>query len=379
MIRLSKSVIGKQEMEAVSRILEKGYLGTGPETQAFEKELEAWFGGGVKVVCVNTGTAALHLALQAIGVGHGDEVLVPSLTYLSTFQAISASGARPVACEVRESDGWLDLDNAGERITPRTRAVLPVHYASSPGNLDELHAFSRKYKLRVVEDAAHAFGCEYKGRKVGTIGDVACFSFDGIKNITSGEGGAVVSADREIVRRVQDARLLGVQKDTEKRYQGERSWEFDVREQGWRYHMSDIMAAIGRVQLRRFDVEFKPKRILLAQQYVKSLCEVEGLKLLEMNYGPVVPHIFPVRILGGARDRVRASLLDRGIQVGIHYKPNHLLTKYGGGRVSLPVTERLYGELLTLPLHPDLTVEDVARISAMVKDCCQNIPESRNA
>ena len=368
MIRLSKSVVGKEEQAAVSRILEIGYLGTGQETQAFEKDLEGWFGSGVNVVCVNTGTAALHLALQALGVGSGDEVLAPSLTYLATFQAISACGATPVACEVREADALLDLADAAGRVTPRTKVVMPVHYASSPGQLDELYAFARKHNLRVVEDAAQAFGCEHKGRKIGSFGDIVCFSFDGIKNITSGEGGAVVSADRDVVRKVQDARLLGVQKDTEKRYQGERSWEFDVVEQGWRFHMSDIMAAIGRVQLRRFEGEFKPKRILLARRYVELLREHRGVELFEANYGAVVPHIFPVRILSGKRDQVRNALLDNGIQTGIHYKPNHLLTKYGGGSVSLPVTERLYQELLTLPLHPDLSLEDVARVAKVVRE-----------
>jgi dTDP-4-amino-4,6-dideoxygalactose transaminase len=367
-MRLSKSVVGKEEQAAVTRVLEIGYLGTGQETQAFEKDLEAWFGGGVSVACVNTGTAALHLALQAIGVGAGDEVLTPSLTYLATFQAISASGATPVACDVHEKDGLLDLADAARRVTPRTRAVMPVHYASNPGQLDELFAFAGRHKLRVVEDAAHAFGCTHKGRKIGSFGDVACFSFDGIKNITSGEGGAVVTRDLDVLRKVQDARLLGVQKDTEKRYQGERSWEFDVAEQGWRFHMSDIMAAIGRVQLRRFDGEFKPKRVQLARRYVELLKETRDIGLFQAEYGPVVPHIFPVRILNGKRDRVRQALIDGGIQAGIHYKPNHLLTKYGGGGVSLPVTERLYGELLTLPLHPDLTPADVERVAAIVKE-----------
>jgi dTDP-4-amino-4,6-dideoxygalactose transaminase len=368
MMRLSKSVVGKEEQAAVARILEVGYLGTGAETQAFEKDLEAWFGGGMRVVCVNTGTAALHLALQAIGIGPGDEVLTPSLTYLATFQAISACGATPVACDVRESDGLLDLGDAARRIGPHARAIMPVHYASSPGRLDELYAFARTHKLRIVEDAAHACGCEFNGRKIGTFGEVACFSFDGIKNITSGEGGAVVSSDLEVIRKVQDARLLGVEKDTEKRYQGERSWEFDVVDQGWRFHMSDIMAAIGRVQLRRFDAEFKPKRIMLARRYVELLKETRNIELFEANYGPVVPHIFPVRILGNRRDRVRSALQDGGVQTGIHYKPNHLLTKYGGGRVSLPVTEKLYEELLTLPLHPDLSLEDVGRVAKIVRE-----------
>jgi dTDP-4-amino-4,6-dideoxygalactose transaminase len=367
LIRLSKSSIGPAEQAAVSRVLDIGFLGTGPETRAFEQELEAWFGGGVSVACVNTGTAALHLALQAVGVGNSDEVLVPSLTYVACFQAISACGATPVACDVHESTGLLDLSDAAARVTPRTKAIMPVHYASSVGDLDAIHAFGRRHGLRVVEDAAHAFGCEYKGRKVGTLGDVACFSFDGIKNITSGEGGAVVSVDRALIAKVQDARLLGIENDTEQRYKRERSWEFDVRDQGWRYHMSDVMAAIGRVQLARFDREFKPVRVSLAKRYQEMLRGIPGLRLLEVEYGEVVPHIFPLRVLGGMRDRVRRALIETEIQVGIHYKPNHLLSRYGGGRPALPVAERLYEELLTLPLHADLTAPDVERVVAVVQ------------
>ncbi len=368
MIRLSQSVVGPAETEAVSGVLAKGFLGMGAECQAFENDLSGFFGGERSVVCVNTGTSALHLALQAIGVGVGDEVLVPTLTYVATFQAVSACGAIPVACDVRRTDGLLDLEDAARRITSRTRAVMPVHYASFPGDLDAVYSFAGNQGLRVVEDAAHAFGCESRGRKIGSFGDVACFSFDGIKNITSGEGGAIVSADPEVIAKALDARLLGVVKDSEKRYIGERSWEFDVSEQGWRYHMSDIMAAIGRTQLRRFDNEFKPKRVLLAKHYRELLGEIRGIELFDSSLGEVIPHIMPIKVLTGKRDAVRQALLEQGVQSGVHYKPNHLLTKFGGGSVSLPRAEQLYVELLTLPLHPALEMEQVEQIVATVRN-----------
>ncbi len=359
MIRLSKSVIGAAEQAAVAKVLERGFLGTGPETQAFEREIARYLGGGVTAVCVSTGTAALQLAVQACGLGPGDEVLVPSLTYVASFQAISAAGATPIACDVREATGLLNLDDAERRAGPRVKAVMPVHYASAAGDPEDIYVFARQRGLRVIEDAAHAFGCTHQGRKIGSFGDVVCFSFDGIKNITSGEGGAIVSRDPEVIARVQDARLLGVQKDSEKRYKGERSWDFDVTEQGWRSHMSDIMAAIGRVQLGRLEPEFKPQRIALAKRYRERLAEIPGVQLFATDLNEIVPHIQPVRILGGRRDRVRQALSEQAIQTGIHYKPNHLLTRYGGGAVSLPVSERLYEELLSLPLHPELSLADV--------------------
>lgn len=367
-MRLSRSIVGTREAEAVSRvILEDGYLGMGTEVQAFESELAAFLGiEPSNIACVNSGTAALHLAAQAL-LKPGDEVLVQSLTFLSSFQAISAASAVPVPCEVLPETCTIDLEDAGKRLTSRTRAIMPVHYASYPGDLDAVHDFARRHDLRVIEDAAHAFGCTYKGRKIGSFGDLICFSFDGIKNITSGEGGAVVTSDPAALARVKDSRLLGVEKDTEKRYARERSWEFDVKHQGYRYHMSNIFAAVGRVQLMRLRTEFGPKRIELAKRYRERLGQNPGLSLFWSDLGPVIPHIQPVRVLGGRRDELRSVLEREKIQTGIHYKPNHLLSYFGGGKVSLPVTERIYQELLTLPLHPGLGSSDVDRVCDIIE------------
>jgi dTDP-4-amino-4,6-dideoxygalactose transaminase len=369
MIHISKAVVGEAELAAMSRVMqEDGYLGMGREVRAFEEELRAYFGGGDRqVVCVNSGTAALHLAVQAV-TDPGDEVLVQSLTFVATFQAISAAGAAPVACEVLPETVTLDLEDAARRITSRTRAVMPVHYASNPGDLEALYGFARRHGLRVIEDAAHAFGCAYKGHKIGSFGDLVCFSFDGIKNITSGEGGAVVTADPGVIQAVQDARLLGVQRDTEKRYQGARSWEFDVQQQGYRYHLSNLFAAIGRVQLQRFEGDFKPRRLAVARKYRAAFTGLKEAQLLQGDPGPIVPHIFPLRVLNGKRDGLRQFLLERGIECGIHYKPNHLLSLYGGGKEALPVTERLYEELLTLPLHAAMAEQDIDLVTGAVRE-----------
>ncbi len=369
MIKISKSVVGAAELEAMGRVMrEDGYLGMGREVRAFEDELQEYFGDPYrKVTCLNSGTAALHLAVQAV-TRPGDEVLVQSLTFIASFQAISGAGAVPVACEVRPDTATLDLEDAARRLTPRTRAVMPVHYASNPGDLEAIYDFARRYGLRVIEDAAHAFGCTYQGRRIGSFGDLVCVSFDGRKNITSGEGGALVTADPEVIQTVQDARLLGVQRDTEKRYQGARSWEFDVQLQGYRYHLSNLFAAVGRVQLSRFEREFKPRRIALAQRYRAALRGTTDLQFFEGEPGPIVPHILPVRVLSGRRDGLKQFLGKRGIESGIHYKPNHLLSFYGGGRESLPVTERIYEELLTLPLHAGLQDEEVDAVIAAVKE-----------
>lgn len=366
-IRLSKSCIGEAEKRAVLGVLDREYLGMGAEVQQFEQVLTEFFGR--PVVSVVNGTAALHLALQACGIGKGDEVLVQSLTYVASFQAISATGAVPVPCDVNPSTLTLDWCDAEKRLTSRTKAVMPVHYSGGVGDLDEIYAFARKHGLRVIEDAAHAFGTLHHGKRVGGFGDVACFSFDGIKNITSGEGGCIVTDDLEVLRKIQDARLLGVEKDTEKRFLGQRSWEFDVNAQGWRYHMSNIMAAIGIEQLKRFP-EMAAKRQHLAQRYDELLKGNPRIRLLRHDYQQVVPHIYVIQIQGAHyREALREKLAAQGIQTGIHYQPNHELSLYRHvGNVMLMNTNSVASQLLSLPLQPDLSFQDIDYVCANLKE-----------
>ena len=368
-MRLSRSVVGEAEARAVSRVItEDGYLGMGNEVRLFEEEVAQYL--GVKpsqVITVNTGTAALHLAVDAVAaqchVAGTPEVLVPSLTFVASFQAITAAGCKPVACDVLADTGTIDLADAERRLTPRTIAIMPVHYASNPWQLDAVYGFAREKGLRVVEDAAHAFGCKSHGRMIGSFGDMVCFSFDGIKNITCGEGGCLVAFDEQAGQLASDARLLSVANDAQKRFTGGRSWDPDVKRQGWRYHMSNIMAAIGRVQLSRLEPEFIPARRELTAIYEQKLAGVDGLALLHTDPQDfVVRHIMPVRVLGGRKDAVKEFLAARDIPTGVHYKPNHLLSYFGGGAQSLPVTEQLYGELVTLPLHPGLSTEEVESV-----------------
>lgn len=371
-MKLSRSIVGEAEAAAVHRIIcEEGYLGIGSEVQRFEQDLAAYLGvPASSVVSTNTGTSALHLAVEAV-LGHDSkaEVLVPSLTFVASFQAISGAGAVPVACDARLDTATIDLKDAERRITSKTKAIMPVHYASNPVNLEEVYLFARQYGLRVIEDAAHAFGCRYKQKKIGSFGDVICFSFDGIKNITCGEGGCIVTSDQRIAELCRDSRLLSVEKDTEKRFAGGRSWDFEVERQGWRYHMSNIMAAIGRVQLGRLESEFGPKRRELAALYTQFLSNVPGVQLLRQEPEAwILPHIFPLRILNGRKAFVHEQLDRAGFPTGNHYKPNHLLKLYGGGKEHLPVTEQLYAELLTLPLHPGLEQTDIEKVCRALAD-----------
>jgi dTDP-4-amino-4,6-dideoxygalactose transaminase len=366
LIRLSKSCLSSAEKQAVMGVLDREFLGMGAEVQQFEQALTEFFGR--PTVCVVNGTAAAHLAVQACGIEKNDEVLVPSLTYVASFQVVSATGAKPVACDIDPETCNIDWRDAERRITPRTKAIMPVHYGGGVGDIEGIYKFAHQHGLRVIEDAAHAFGTTYSGKRVGGFGDIACFSFDGIKNITSGEGGCVVTDDPTVLRKIQDARLLGVERDTEKRYTGQRSWEFDVTSQGWRYHMSNIMAAIGLEQLKRFP-QMATTRQHLAHRYDELLQGHPRIQPLPHDYKVVVPHIYVVRIKDMSNRKIlQKQLLEKGIQTGIHYQPNHVLSFYHDpSALPLPVTDKVFPELLTLPLHPDVTDQDVEFVCMQLK------------
>lgn len=363
-IRLSKSVVGQEEIDAVVDVLRREYLGMGQDVKKFEDELSAFFQRDVTLV--NTGTAALHLALQGVDIKEGDEVLVQSLTYVACFQAIKATGATPVACEVNDSTLTIDLNDAERKLTAHTKAIMPVHYAGNVGDLDAIYKFAEKYHLRVIEDASHAFGSVYHEKLIGNFGDICCISMDGIKNITSGEGGMIITGDKEVQKRIKDARLLGVENDTESRFKGIRTWDFDVHYQGWRYHMSNLMAAIGYSQLKKFPY-FKEIRQKYAKIYQKELSGV--VKLVECNYDEVVPHIFVIRVAAEKRDLLKHTLAEAGVATGMHYKPNHLLSLFAlnPNNSTLKHTEDVYGQLITLPLHLSLTEDDIYYICNIIK------------
>lgn len=359
-IYLSRACVGGEEKQALADVIDGVYLGMGQQVMLFENELEAYLQSPVACVC--NGTAALHLAVQACGIGAGDEVIVPSITYVASFQAVSATGATPVACDVDPVFNCTSVDDAARRITPRTKAIMHVHYGSGVGDREGVFQLAKQHGLRVIEDAAHSFGGMHKGQRIGSEGDVLCFSFDGIKNITCGEGGAVVSHDSNIINKVRDLRLLGIHNDSAQRYAGKRTWDFDVTDQGWRYHLSNLHASVGRVQLRKMG-EFAAKRQLLAQHYVDQLKGLP-LQLLPLNYDEVVPHIFTIVMDPAVRAGLMSFLSEHNIETGLHYKPNHQLSQYRG--THCPNAEAWGAGSLTLPLHVALSLEDINRITTLV-------------
>jgi len=317
------------------------------------------------VICVNTGTTALHLVLDSCGISQGDEVIVPSLTFIATIQPILACGAKPVFCDIELDDLNMSVAHFKKLITKKTKAVIPVHYGGEPCRMDEILTIAGDNKIRVIEDAAHAFGSEYKGKLVGSFGDIACFSFDPIKNITCGEGGAVVLDDEKIYELAIKKRILGIDKDTWNRYKHKRAWFYEVHATGYRYHMSNISAAIGLAQLARFD-SFKKIRREIAAFYDKELQGIKQVKLLKHDHEHIVP--FNYTILAEDRDKLMEFLEKNGVGTVINYIPNHIQPVFKGTKVDLPNTDYAYMKMVSIPVHAVMTLNDAKTVVSLIKE-----------
>jgi len=369
MIKLSKSTITKSDINAVNEALKNEYLGMGIFVKKFENDLKNFFNRNVS--CVSSGTAALQLALEACEFPKGSEIIVQSFTYVATFQAIKAAGYVPIACDVT-SDLMIDINDAQNKITKKTKAIVPVHYCGDPRRFSDILNFAKKNNLRVIEDAAHAFGSYYKNKIIGSFGDITCFSFDGIKNITSGEGGCIVTNDKKILNYVNNARLLGVINDTKQRYLNRRSWKFEVKNQGWRYHMSNINAALGISQLSRFDLISMKRKNLAIKYYELLKNNNEQIIVHDIDYKKIVPHLFYLILPKDKnREKIRDYLYKNNIETGIHYYPNHLLDFFFNPKTQVPVTDKIFKHIITLPLHLDLKIKDIKLIVQKLKIACR--------
>jgi perosamine synthetase len=365
-IPVSRPSIGKEELSAIEQVFQTGWLGLGSVVFDFENKIKEFL-PAENVIAVNTGTTALHLALDAYGIGIGDEVIVPSMTFAASIQAITQTGATPVFCEVKESDLNVNIDDIVKKITKKTKAIMPVHYCGKACDMDLLLEIGAQHKIEIIEDAAHAFGSSYKGRKIGSFGEATCFSFDPIKNITCGEGGAIVLHNDELAEKIRRKRILGIDKDTWHRYRNERSWFYEVVEQGYRYHMSNINAAIGLEQFKKLNL-FTDRKRKITIDYDEAFSSLKGLKTLKNDYRETVQFCYIVRVLEGKRDAMMEFLRQKGIGSGVHYSPNHLQPFFKLFKTALPVTEKVAEEILTLPLYYDLTNEQVVTIIEAVNE-----------
>jgi perosamine synthetase len=377
MIPVHRPCLGQEELDAVARVFASRWLGMGAVSAEFEDRLREFLGAR-HVIAVSSGTAALHLALEALALPAAAEVILPSLTFVSTVQAVLAAGLRPVFCEVLPQTLNLDMDDVRRRLSERTRAVVAVHYGGFPCAMEELLRLAGEHRLRVVEDAAHAFGSRVRGRSAGTLGDVGCFSFDPIKNITCGGGGAIATDDDDLARRLGPRHNVGISQASWQRLDSERPWFYEVTGRGLRYHLGDMNAAIGLEQLRKAGT-FQAAKRAIVRCYDQAFQDMAGVACLAHDLDDAFPFSYVIRVLEGRRDRLMQALRRRGIGSTVEFIPNHLQPAFTEFRVSLPVSERLYAEIVSLPLHAEMGDSDVEQVIAAVREFFEEDAHGRSA
>ena len=370
-----RACIGEEEVQAVAEVLRGGWMTMGPKTFEFEQEF-AKYVGSKYAVAVSSGTAALHLALEAAGVKRGDDVLVPTTTFTATAEAVTYLGARPLLVDIDPSTMNISVPDAARRITSKTAAIIPVHVAGQPCDMDEIGDFARVHQLRVIEDAAHALPSEYRGKRVGRISEFTCFSFYATKTLTTGEGGMITTDNALAADRMRLMRLHGIERDAWKRYRGDGVWRYEVLEAGFKYNLTDLQAAIGLVQLVKCD-SMKGARQAIAQRYSA------GFSFFEELITPAVRsarssswHLYILRLrldrLTVDRHTFIERLRHRGVHCSVHFIPLHLHPYYqrafGYRWGQFPQAEEEYRTCLSLPIYPTMTDDEIRHVIRTVQE-----------
>jgi perosamine synthetase len=371
MLPYGRQQVEESDIQAVVEALRGDWLTNGPTVARFEEAFASWVGARF-AVALSSGTAALHGAATAAGLGPGDEVILSPLTFLASANCLLYCGAIPVFVDIDPTTLNLDPDRVEDALTPRTKAILPVHFAGLPCAMDRLQAMARRHHLTVIEDAAHALGAEWNGRRIGSVGDLTTFSFHPVKHITTGEGGMVTVGDPHLAEALRRFRNHGIERQVRDR-QG--TWRQDMVTFGFNYRLTDIQSALGLSQLRRLDAGLA-RREAIARQYQAAFAP-----MAELLPAPTRPgtrhawHIYPLRIepdrLREDRETVFRALRAENIGVSVHYLPVHLhpfyRDRFGTDRGLCPAAEAAADRLLTLPLFPQMTDEDVADVITAVQ------------
>nr|QNO42751.1 UDP-4-amino-4-deoxy-L-arabinose--oxoglutarate aminotransferase [Methanosarcinales archaeon ANME-2c ERB4] len=369
-IPLSDIDLGNEEIEEVTKVLKSKWLSMGPVTEKFEEEFTNYL--GIKhAYGVSNGTAALHIAHKVLGIKEDDEVVVPSLTFVATANSVLYCGAKPVFADITSLDDLnISPDDILEKITKKTKAITIVHYGGHPCDMGAIMEIAEDHNLKVIEDAAHAPGAEYKGKKCGAIGDVGCFSFFANKNLVTGEGGMLVTNDDTLLEKIRIMRSHGMTTLTWDRHKGH-AHSYDVVDMGFNYRINEVASAIGRVQLKKLDGN-NEKRRRIVEEYNKRVGSISGISVPFRDHKEKPScHIFPILL---AEDVSRNGFIDRlkekGIQTSMHYPPIHLFTHYrkmlGVAEGALPKTEFIGEHEVTLPLYPLMGKEEVKYIVEII-------------
>lgn len=370
--------IGEEEIQSVVETLRSGWLTTGPKTKQFE-QLFAQRMGAKHAIAVNSCTAALHLALEAIGVGRDDEVLVPTMTFASTAEVVVHLGAKPVLVDVLPDTLAIDPNAIESKITPRTKAIMPVHYAGQPADMDPILDLARRRGLRVIDDAAHAIPASYKGRMVGTLGEITAFSFYANKTMTTGEGGMITTSDDALADRMRIMSLHGISRDAWKRFSAEGSWFYEITAPGYKDNMTDVASSLGIHQLAKAD-DFWKARSERAAWYTELLADVPEIATPPLlSHVQHAWHLYVIQVqperLTINRNQFIEKLNAAGVGTSVHYTPLHMHPYYrdvwGYRPEDLPVAWNAYQRIISLPLYPRLSRSDLEKVVEVVKTICR--------
>jgi dTDP-4-amino-4,6-dideoxygalactose transaminase len=368
--------IGEEEIAEVVSALRSGWVTTGPKAKQFEADFAEYLGGGLEAIAVNSATAGLHLGLEALGVGPGDEVITTTHTFTATAEVIRYLGADPVFVDIDPTTLCIDIDEVEAAITPRTKVIIPVHFAGRSANMTRLLAFARAHDLKVMEDAAHALPTTCDGQLIGTLeSDVTVFSFYANKTITTGEGGMLVTRNPEVARRARIMRLHGINRDAFDRFTSKvPGWYYEIVAPGFKYNMTDIAASMGIHQIKKANI-FQEKRASIATLYDKSLADLP--LILPPHAGPADIHSWHLYVLQLAnnvnvtRDLFIERLFEQGIGCSVHYIPLHLQPywrdTYKLTPEMFPISQRVYERTVSLPIYTRMTDEDVVRVVSAVR------------
>lgn len=367
--------LGSEELEAVGEVLSSGWLTTGAKASELEAEVAALVGCR-HAVAVSSGTAALHLALEAAGVSSGDEVVVPSMTFAATAAVVHHVGARPIFVDTERETLTLDPEDFARKVGNSTRAVIPVHYAGHPCDMDAIRHIAGQADIRVIEDAAHALPSRYRSRSIGSIGDATAFSFYATKNLTTGEGGMLCTDHERWATQARMMSLHGIGRRTWEREGDDDAWAYEVEAPGYKYNLPDLLATIGVVQIRKLHA-MQERRRALVSRYLEAFAGLEPLECPVAR--PEVDHawhLFVARLrlecLTISRDRFIKELKERGIGVGVHFIPLHVhryyRDTYGYQATDFPVAWEEYQRILSLPLYPSMSDQDSAAVVEAVWD-----------
>ena len=368
MIPTFRPWFGEEEVEAVREVLLSGWVGAGPKVSELEETFASYV-GVEHAVALNSCSAALFLALRLLDV-EGGEVITTPMTFVSSNHAILQNRATPVFCDIDPETLNIDPDSIAANISKHTRAIMVVHFAGHPCDMDPILDLARAHDIPVVEDAAHASGARYKGKMVGGLGTITCFSFHAVKNLSTCDGGMLTTNNGGLVERAKQLRWMGITRDTWDRFgdepkNGRPSWDYDVNEVGFKFQMNDLNAALGLVQLGRLESTNAQRREIVLQ-YKKAFADLDWFQVpVEKPYAKSAMHAYVVRVPD--RDGLIAHLAERGITAGVHYKPNHLYSVYEPYRRELPVTDSVWQEMVTLPLYPNMTESEFVQVVEAVR------------